>query len=279
MLINTNYHTHSQFCDGKGKMEEYVISAIEKKMTCLGFSGHSPVPIPSSWNMKLEDLPAYLNEASRLKSTYSDQIQIYSGLEFDYIEHQSSLSNDELLQLDYFIGSIHYIGQFDDGRYFNYDESASCFDLGLQQIFGGDIRKLVFSYYEQVCKMIETYRPPLIGHIDLIKKFNTGDRYFNENEKWFTDAALPALELIKKHELIVEINTKGYARRTCDTFYPSPGILRDCHQMGIALTYSADAHSPEEVASHRESVELMLRYLDVKTVRILKDNQWQDINL
>ena len=279
MRINTNYHTHSQFCDGKGKMEEYVVSAIEKKMECLGFSGHAPVPIPSSWNMKLESIPLYLNEVSRLKSAYANKIELYCGLEFDYIDKQASLTAEELSSLDYFIGSIHYIGQFEDGKYFNYDESSTNFDRGLQEIFGGDIRKLVRYYYEQICKMIETHLPPLIGHIDLIKKFNTGSRYFNENEKWFIDAARPALELIKKNELIVEINTKGYARGTNHSLYPSPGILRDCHQMGIALTYSADAHSPEEVDSHKNSVELVLRYLDVKTIRILKSNRWQDVEL
>ena len=277
MSINTNYHTHSHFCDGKGKMEEYVLSAIEKGMECLGFSGHSPVPFPSSWNMSKEDLPTYLEEINRLKTSYFSQIQIYGGLEFDFIEGASTHIGLGLSKLDYFIGSIHYIKQFEDGTHFNYDESASKFDLGLQQIFSGNIRQLVTYYYTQICTMIEMHQPPVIGHIDLIKKFNKDNRYFNENEKWFVDAARPALELAKKHDLIIEINTKGRAKGTCQTLYPGPGILKVCNEMDIAMTYSADAHTPEDVTNQRDQVELLLRYLGINKIRILKDKKWQDV--
>ena len=40
-MRKVNLHTHTCFCDGKNTPEEMVISAIEKGMDVLGFSGHS----------------------------------------------------------------------------------------------------------------------------------------------------------------------------------------------------------------------------------------------
>ena len=277
MSIKTNYHTHSYFCDGKGQPEEYVRSAIEKGMTSIGFSGHSPVPFPSSWNMKLVDLPNYLAEIQRLKDVYQSEIQIYSGLEVDFIEGVCSIADFDQ-KLDYYIGSVHYLKQFDDGVFFNFDESASRFDLGIQQIFGGSIKEAVNYYFGQLCWMIENYQPPIIGHLDLIKKFNTGNRYFDENEKWFVDAATPVLELAKKHELVVEINTKGKARGA-DTLYPGPSILKRCLEMNVLLTVSADAHNPSDMCCLYESVELLFRYLGIREIMVLDKNRWISANI
>jgi HisJ family histidinol phosphate phosphatase len=88
---------------------------------------------------------------------------------------------------------------------------------------------------------------------------------------------MPALELAKKYDLIVEINTKGKARGVCETFYPGPTILKHCQQMGIALTASADAHSPADVMCMFDTVELLLRYLEVKSIRIFDQRKWVDV--
>ena len=36
-----NYHTHTNYCDGKNTAEEIVKKAIELGLSELGFSGHS----------------------------------------------------------------------------------------------------------------------------------------------------------------------------------------------------------------------------------------------
>ena len=36
-MIKSNYHTHTNFCDGKSTAEEMVKSAIEKNLIFLGF--------------------------------------------------------------------------------------------------------------------------------------------------------------------------------------------------------------------------------------------------
>ena len=49
-MILTNYHTHTNFCDGKEEPETMVQEAIACGLSVLGFSGHSIYPFASDWD-------------------------------------------------------------------------------------------------------------------------------------------------------------------------------------------------------------------------------------
>ena len=57
--------------------------AITHGFRAYGFSSHSPLPFETFWNMSKDDMPEYLQEIKRLKQKYSDQLEIYAGLEID----------------------------------------------------------------------------------------------------------------------------------------------------------------------------------------------------
>ena len=87
-----NFHTHSQFCDGKNTAEEMVLSAIKKGFDVLGFSSHCMHPLNPQfykpfdhiWHIPSENIKAYTEEIRRLKEKYADKIKIYLGFEADY---------------------------------------------------------------------------------------------------------------------------------------------------------------------------------------------------
>ena len=87
-----NFHTHTQFCDGKNTAEEMVIAAINAGINVLGFSGHCihPLnpefykPVDDIWHMPSDKIQDYVNEVLRLKDKYADKIQIMLGFEADY---------------------------------------------------------------------------------------------------------------------------------------------------------------------------------------------------
>ncbi len=60
--------------------------AITHGFRAYGFSSHSPLPFETFWNMSKDDMPEYLQEIKRLKQKYSDQLEIYAGLEIDYLD-------------------------------------------------------------------------------------------------------------------------------------------------------------------------------------------------
>lgn len=71
----------------------------------------SPLPFETFWNMSKDDMPEYLTEIERLKKKYSDRLEIYVGLEIDFLDesYNASIPYFRNLPLDYRIGSIHFL--------------------------------------------------------------------------------------------------------------------------------------------------------------------------
>src|SRR5688500_4374647 len=97
---------HSHYCDGKGELNDYVVTAERLGMVSIGFSSHAPVPFDTKWCMKQERFPDYIDEIEKLKRTAS--IDVYKGLEVDFIPGITS-PNHFKDKLDYTIGSIHFV--------------------------------------------------------------------------------------------------------------------------------------------------------------------------
>ena len=87
----SNYHSHCTFCDGRSIPEDFVRFAITHGFRAYGFSSHSPLPFETFWNMSKDDMPEYLQEINRLKQKYSDQLEIYAGLEIDYLNKEPGI--------------------------------------------------------------------------------------------------------------------------------------------------------------------------------------------
>ena len=104
----SNYHSHCTFCDGRSTPEDFVKFAVAHGFRAYGFSSHSPLPFETFWNMSKDDMPEYLTEIERLKKKYNDRLEIYVGLEIDFLDksYYASIPYFRNLPLDYRIGSI-----------------------------------------------------------------------------------------------------------------------------------------------------------------------------
>lgn len=104
----SNYHSHCTFCDGRSTPEDFIKFAVAHGFRAYGFSSHSPLPFETFWNMSKDDMPEYLTEIERLKKKYSDRLEIYVGLEIDFLDesYNASIPYFRNLPLDYRIGSI-----------------------------------------------------------------------------------------------------------------------------------------------------------------------------
>ena len=72
-----NFHTHTQYCDGKVSMQTMAQAAAECEMLHLGFTPHAPIVCKSGCNMPFEAVKEYLSESERLK----DHV---TGMTFDF---------------------------------------------------------------------------------------------------------------------------------------------------------------------------------------------------
>lgn len=278
-MIYTNYHTHSKWCDGKLNPENYVKEAISRNMYALGFSGHSPVPFKSWWNTNYENLSEYFSNIQNLKKKYEGQIKIYQGMEIDFVAGISGPSYFKNFELDYTIGGVHFLGKFNDTDYFDFDDTPDKFEEGINQLYGGDAKKVVMFYYNQMMKMIETDPPDIIAHLDLILKFNKNNKFFNPEEQWYKNIVFETLEVISKSNCILEMNSRSYFKKLIPHFHPADFIIQRSKELGINFTINADAHKPQEVNSFLKEQAELLQTFDYKEVMIFDEQGWNLIEL
>jgi histidinol-phosphatase (PHP family) len=273
-----NYHSHTHFCDGKDSPERFIVSAIANDMPAYGFSSHAPVPFPSRWNMAFDKLKEYLDTIQQLKKKYAGQIEIYTGLEVDFILEFGKHNHFEVPRnkIDYTIGSIHYIGRFPDGSHFCFDGQPELFFNGIRMIYQNDFKKAISRYFESVKNMIEKDTPDIIGHLDKIKMHNAVHHYLDETDPWYVDQVEEVLDLVGSKGSVVEVNTRGLYTRNPPMLYPSQWILTRILARKIPVMLNSDAHHPDEITSGFDKTAGLLRECGFRTLRVLLDGKWQD---
>ncbi|AZQ61436.1 histidinol-phosphatase HisJ family protein [Flammeovirga pectinis] len=271
----TVFHTHTLFCDGKSQLEQYIEAAIELGIKAYGFSSHSPVPFDTTWNMKREKLNDYLKEIERLKDKYKGRIQIYAGLEVDYVPEECGVHS--FPQIDYSIGSVHFVEQNDEGEYWEIDNTKTIFRKGLKEVFEDDIKAAVEDYIALNIEMLQNDTPDVLGHLDKIKMHNTTEKLFDENDKWYQDLMTEYLEEIKASKVIAEVNTRGLYKGYSD-LYPSPWVLKRMKEMKIPITLQSDAHTTGEILKGFTETAKILKEIGFTELHSLWDNKWQPFN-
>jgi len=229
-----DYHLHGNFSGhGKGELEEYVLSAIEKGLKEIGFSDHLPkLKEPDPYHaMPLYRLPEYVRTVRRLQKKYEDRIIIKLGIEADYFEGYE-LETAYLLKaypFDYVLGSIHFL----DDWHFTSRE-------GRERYRTEDPDNAFSSYFFMVEKMINSGLFDVLAHPDAIGKEDFFPSY-SLNEYYDKIGSLLA-----ERGMSLEVNTAGLRRRA-GTVYPKVDFLKSCVTRGVPLTIGSDAHEPGEV--------------------------------
>ena len=242
-----NYHTHSLYCDGKSTLEEHVREAEKSELLQLGFSSHSSVPFENNFAISEERIPEYVGEIDRLQQITN--ITLLKSLECEFVP---GISKDfevwrTTYNLDYVIGGVHLVRPpHGESLWFIDGSKQELYDNGLRDLFGNDIKAAVTAFWEQTFEMLETQQLDIIAHFDKIKMHNR-NRFFKEDEKWYKVLADKAIQLIKQHDVIIEINTRGLYKKRCDHFYPSTELLMKARKADIPVIVSTDAHKAEEL--------------------------------
>src|SRR5688572_19753475 len=163
----SNFHTHSNYCDGKGDLIDYVRKATDLGLISLGFSSHAPVPFSTQWTMKADRFSDYLGSIENLRRL-THALELYKGLEVDFIPGVTS-PNLFKEKLDYTIGSIHFVEKLPNGSGWEIDGTHASFLEGFSKIFNNNIRDTIVRYFELTREMIVSACPTIIGHVDKIK--------------------------------------------------------------------------------------------------------------
>jgi len=241
MLYKTDYHIHTTFSDGRSAPEEYLAAAASAGISELGFSEHlSLFRENQEWVMNPGNVPVYVDYIANLKKN-SDHVIVRTGMEVDYFpgkenEIESFLSGYDL---DYRIGSVHYMGE-------------KTVDLGPEFYEGKNIDTLFESYFELVMRAARSGLFDIIGHCDLIRIY--GYRPSSDPEPLYRKLA----KAMKQGDVAFELNTNGRNRPMAD-FYPDRRFLKIFREENVPVCVNSDAHMPSRVGQFFEEAYGLLR--------------------
>lgn len=263
-----NFHTHTTFCDGKNTPEEIVLAAMEHGFSAIGFSGHGNTVFDLRYCMT--DTEGYITEINRLKEAYGKSIQIYLGVEED------AFCLTDRSRFDYIIGSLHYV--YIDGQYLPVDSGLDYMNKCLSMC-DGDANRLAETYYSALCSYIRTRKPDIIGHFDLITKYDEtsaaifldNPRYQQTAEKYIRDAA--------RSGCIFEVNTGAMARGLRTRPYPDEKLLHILKKEDAKIILSSDSHSAETLDFGFAEAKALLREIGFRHTCTLHNGSFVTYNL
>ena len=272
----TNYHSHCSFCDGRAPFEEFVKEAIRQGFYSYGVSSHAPLPFPTQWTMEWEQMEAYLDEFKNLRSKYADEIELYVGLEIDYLNEESnpSVARFTELPLDYRIGSVHLL--YDAaGEVVDIDCSPAVFKERVDRHFNGDVLRVVRMYFDRLFRMVELGGFDILGHAD--KMHYNASCYHPGllDEPWYEALMKDYFSLVASRGYLVEINTKAYD--SLGTFYPNSRYWELMKEYQIKILVNSDAHYPERINAGRMEALRLLQAKGFAAVAELHQGSWREV--
>lgn len=238
-MTPSNYHTHTTFCHGADHPEELVLEAIRLGCPEIGFSCHAYTSFDDSYCMSRAVTKEYRECITDLKHKYADSIKVLLGIEQDFY------SDDAPEGYDFVIGSVHYVKM--QGKYLSIDSDKQDFLNHIEKYYRGDPYAFTKHYFDTVAGIYAKTRCNIVGHFDLITKFNENGDIFDTAHPRYRAAALKALNILCATPAVFEINTGAIARGYRTTPYPDDFIISELKKRGKTLIFSSDCHDKNQL--------------------------------
>ena len=247
MTLRSNIHTHTTFADGRDAPEAMARAALRLGFHTLGFSEHSHADYDDC-SMPLAEEPRYRGEILRLRDKYAGEICILLGYEHDWFAPAPDYP------YDYIIESVHYLRA--DGEYVCVDDTRAILESAIARHFGGDPYALCQRYFETV-RASCAGSAEILGHMDLVMKFNERRDLFDDTDPRYLDPAMAAADCAAESGKLIEINTGAIGRGYRTQPYPGPSILRRLAERKARMIVTSDCHHSPDLDCHfAESVAL-----------------------
>ena len=187
--------------------------------------------------MDEERAARYRRDIDALKKEYDGRMNILCGLELDYN------SDVDTTPYDYVIGSVHNL--YVDGKYRVIDHTAEDFTELLESHYQGSFHLLAEAYYACVADVARKTKADIIGHLDLITKFQ--DRLHLPQDTAYCKLAFEAIHTLIPYGKPFEINVGAITRGYRTTPYPADVLLREIRKCGGSIIFTGDCGFTEYV--------------------------------
>lgn len=270
-MIKQNLHTHSQYDDGKDAIDEIVQKAQERGFTILGFSGHGYYAKDDS-SMTPEKTKQYIQDVRQAQQQAPNGLKIYLGIEEDSM---APIENVE--DFDYVIGSVHYLEH--NGKIYPIDYSKEQFDEMLKEGYQNDINALAKDYYLAIERQAQNPNIQIIGHLDLIAKYNEDQTYYCFDDPKILSYAKIAIEQLVKAGKIFEMNSGAMAREYRNSPYPSIELLKLIYEANGKILINTDCHDKEYLDYGMQICLDLAKQIGFKTLEMFNGKNFESKNI
>lgn len=237
-----DFHMHSGFSsDTDVAMQAMIESGIAKGYKQITFTDHIDYEYNSPEIVFEFDTDEYIQEISRFRQQYGEQIQINLGLEIGIQPHILERCTDLVRSVkpDFVIASLHNVDRKDLylGEYYLGKTPEEALEIAFKEL--GEM----LDVFTDFC---------VIGHLDIVKRYDKG--VLELPKEVVLKYAEPVLKKLIAMNRGIEVNTSGL-RQGLDETLPSYELLQLYHELGgKLLTIGSDAHRPEDIGHSFESV-------------------------
>lgn len=270
-MIKQNLHTHSQYDDGKDAIDEIVQKAQERGFTILGFSGHGYYAKDDS-SMTPEKTKQYIQDVRQAQQQAPNGLKIYLGIEEDSM---APIENVE--DFDYVIGSVHYLEH--NGKIYPIDYSQEQFDEMLKEGYQNDINALAKDYYLAIERQAQNPNIQILGHLDLIAKYNEDQTYYCFDDPKILSYAKIAIEQLVKAGKIFEMNSGAMAREYRNSPYPSIELLKLIYEANGKILINTDCHDKEYLDYGMQICLDLAKQIGFKTLEMFNGKNFESKNI
>lgn len=157
-----------------------------------------------------------------------------------------------------------------DGEFLPVDESPEAFAELLRRC-GNDPCNMAGRYYGLVADVVNKTGADIIGHFDLITKFNETNKngkFFDEDNPGYIEAWKHAADSLLQTGRPFEINTGAISRGWRKTPYPSARIISYIASHGGKFILSSDSHSKDTLMYQFAECEELARNLGLRLTEL-----------
>ena len=238
-MILSDMHVHSAFCDGVDTPNALCEQAVKIGVQNLGIVAHSYVDFDPIGTLSPDNTKQFIDTVNQLKQAYKGKLNVYCGVELDAM---SNISTDDF---DYVIGSLHYVKK--DDKVFTFDNGETLFTNGVKEVFNGDYYAFCEKYFEMLADFVVTKKPDIVGHLDLVTKYNEGNKYFDTTNIRYQNAVKKAVDKMLNINPYFEVNYGSVIKGAKRMPYPEKWITDYILSKNGKLLLSTDAHKKENI--------------------------------
>ena len=243
--MDYNYHTHTYLCmHATGAMEHYIKHAIDGGIKYMGFSDHIPFLRAdgdySNYRIRPQTVDFYIEELSRLRKKYKEQIDIKIGFEMEYYPEDF----ERMLKSAIDYGAEYLIL----GEHFLEDECAQKPSV----IAPNDSEEHLACYVQNVIDAIKSGVFTYVAHPDIINYTGPNKIYDREMMK--------LIKASEEYNVPLEINFLGIRE---NRNYPNMHFWELVGKTKAPVTFGFDAHYMNHAAdldSLPKAMEMVKKY-------------------